>query len=122
LNAPRNRSLDVDYLESTFARFEAADDVFISDFTVEGVYVAQTTWQESATPTISDDVQSFLTNRSATLVFTNASHTEAVLPEGPYILQGKEPPELHQVWRMYPDEASAFVVGLLPADEEVEYK
>jgi hypothetical protein len=57
LNALRNKSLDVAHFENTFARFKATGDVFNSNFAVGGVYVAQTTGCESATPTFSDGVQ-----------------------------------------------------------------
>lgn len=35
------------------------------------------------------------------------------LPSGPYFLSG---PNLHQAWRLYPDDLDAFTFGLLPDD------
>lgn len=36
---------------------------------------------------------------------------ENLLPSGPYFLSG---PNLHQAWRLYPDELEAFAFGLVP--------
>lgn len=38
---------------------------------------------------------------------------ETPLPSGPYFLSG---PNLHQAWRLYPDELKAFTFGLVPDD------
>ncbi|KAF3767012.1 hypothetical protein M406DRAFT_106416 [Cryphonectria parasitica EP155] len=38
---------------------------------------------------------------------------EAQLPSGPYFLSGRN---LHQAWRLYPDDLDAFTFGLLPDD------
>lgn len=35
------------------------------------------------------------------------------MPSGPYFLSG---PNLHQAWRLYPDEYEAFTFGLIPDD------
>lgn len=35
------------------------------------------------------------------------------LPSGPYFLSG---PNLHQAWRLYPDDLEAFASGLIPED------
>ncbi|KAJ4423676.1 hypothetical protein N0V82_001699 [Gnomoniopsis sp. IMI 355080] len=41
------------------------------------------------------------------------SQGEIRLPSGPYFLSG---PNLHQAWRLYPDELEAFTFGLIPDD------
>lgn len=38
---------------------------------------------------------------------------ETHMPSGPYFLSG---PNLHQAWRLYPDELEAFTFGLIPDD------
>lgn len=38
---------------------------------------------------------------------------ESQLPSGPYFLSGRN---LHQAWRLYPDELDAFTFGLIPDD------
>lgn len=38
---------------------------------------------------------------------------ESQLPSGPYFLSGQN---LHQAWRLYPDDLEAFTFGLMPDD------
>lgn len=38
---------------------------------------------------------------------------ESQLPSGPYFLSGRN---LHQAWRLYPDDLDAFTFGLIPDD------
>ncbi|ROW13500.1 hypothetical protein VPNG_04455 [Cytospora leucostoma] len=42
-----------------------------------------------------------------------ASQGQNELPSGPYFLSG---PNLHQAWRLYPDDLEAFTFGLIPED------
>lgn len=43
----------------------------------------------------------------------HSSQARSQLPSGPYFLSGQN---LHQAWRLYPDELEAFTFGLIPDD------
>lgn len=102
-------------IEDSFARFEAADDVFSPLFSKDNLFVLQHNNSDEPTPTIPQEVQELLRARSSQLVsITNAIYDGKSLPEGPYFAKGDN---LHQAWRLYEDDLCAVVTAVIPDDD-----
>ncbi len=86
--------IDLQDLQNAFARFEANDDVFNSDFTTGGFLLAQTLQSDSAARIhLPQVVQEYVGARSSKVLFAAPGKAEPLLPEGPYFLKGQN---LHQ--------------------------
>lgn len=65
-----------------------------------------------ATMDLSKEVEEYLSSRLLSLVYINDAEP---LPQGPYfVLDGN----LHQSWRLYPDNLRAFTTAVIPDDNE----
>lgn len=90
------------------------DDVCEDEFT--GILVVNPTASGSDSRGVAGDVSGPDLSRFSS-VYHIASDSARLLdgasrlPSGPYFLSG---PNLHQAWRLYPDELHAFTFGLLP--------
>lgn len=92
------------------------DDVCTDEFT--GVIVERPSSPGAGSPRILDDNASDQFMGHSHSIYHLASGDVSSqgldkLPSGPYFLSG---PNLHQAWRLYPDELDAFTFGLLPDD------
>lgn len=94
------------------------DDVCTDEFT--GIIVVKPSGSGSesrqACASASDNQTSSLDCLFTVYHMSNELHTSKeidLLPSGPYFLSGQN---LHQAWRLYPDDLDAFTFGLLPDD------
>ena len=79
-------------------------------FTTGGYLIVQQPPQTQPAPGLPDNVTHYLRERSSAIIFLS----DTVLPEGPYFAVGRQ---LHQAWRLYPDNLSSFVTAVIPRDE-----
>lgn len=104
-------------LEDVLDGFNVVDDVWSLEFLTS--VVIQTTLPKTSTHLI--DKLSLVTSRIAhvqTVHIVHVNSGSSQLPQGPYFLhQGK----LHQAYRLYPDTAGAFVIAVVPADDNGRY-
>lgn len=91
------------------------DDVCDDDFT--GILVVNPSSSGSDSGVMADDASGPALSRFSAVYHlvpdANVLKEEDRLPSGPYFLSG---PNLHQAWRLYPDELEAFTFGLIPDD------
>lgn len=91
------------------------DDVCDDDFT--GILVVNPSASSPEAAGVADDVAGPDLSRFSAVyhMVSEAAVLEGDnrLPSGPYFLSG---PNLHQAWRLYPDELEAFTFGLIPDD------
>ncbi|EGX45092.1 hypothetical protein AOL_s00173g193 [Orbilia oligospora ATCC 24927] len=114
LNVQADSPITRDFLEKSISTFSAIDDVFTLDFIKNGIIIAQVGRDETSTQ-VSSELESYLTSKNIGLLFSRpTSHLEAPLPQGPYILRGRN---IHQPWRLYEDHLRAFVTAVFPADD-----
>ncbi|KAK2611385.1 hypothetical protein N8I77_004725 [Diaporthe amygdali] len=89
------------------------DDVCTDEFT--GIIVVKPSGSGSEpTPDNASSAGAFLERPFTVYHLANGplmSKEEDLLPSGPYFLNGQN---LHQAWRLYPDDLDAFTFGLLP--------
>ncbi len=112
--------IDVPTLQSLFARFEAIDDVFNSDFTYGSIMLAQVTnGSQAERPPVSDAVKEYLRAKSSELLFVDPSEAGTPLPEGPYFFKNKR---LHQAWRLYEDNLCSLVTAVIPAEPDEKHE
>jgi len=104
-----NAPITLAAIHDKFAKFEAEDDVFTSEFTTGGYLIVQQPSNQSA-GTLPTDLKRYLHAKSTKLLTL-----DELLPEGPYLALGHH---LHQAWRLYPDTLSAFAVAVVPDDSE----
>lgn len=93
------------------------DDVCTDDFT--GIIVVKPSGPGSEPSRAFDNASGADAQASPDFPFTlyhltnglDTSSERDLLPSGPYFLSGQN---LHQAWRLYPDDLDAFTFGLLP--------
>ncbi|UKZ65400.1 uncharacterized protein TrAtP1_006593 [Trichoderma atroviride] len=96
-------------LQGILDDFRAKDDVWSREFT--GAIIVQTTdIERKLTGEEKDTLRSL---GACNIGFLYSSELEAQLPQGPYFLHHGQ---LHQVYRLYPDTADAFIVSTVPDD------
>ena len=110
----------MDFLINKWKEFSDNDDVFAQEFTTGGLLLLQTDPHRVDIGPAIADVQSYLEERSSTLVLPSTlvlqgDTIDEALPEGPYIVVGNQ---LHQTWRLYEDSLEAFVSSTVPALEQ----
>ena len=105
-----NSPISLEFIEETFSRFEAEDDVFNEHFTTGGLLIIQHSSEQQPSPILPGDVNEYFNARSTRILTLDNS-----IPEGPYFVLGQS---LHQAWRLYLDSLSAFATAVLPADEQ----
>lgn len=112
-------------VQDSFARFLDMDDVFQEGFTHDAYLLIQTSDSASAVPNTEQkpqlapnagtderiplDLADYLKAKSLVLCFVE------YLPvaEGPYFVVGNE---IHQAWRLFPDQLGAFATTVVPDD------
>lgn len=101
-------------LWDTLQYYVQNDDVCVDDFT--GILVVTPTPGSDSHGDVDQWAASDLSNFSSVYHMTPDTRMleqKHELPSGPYFLSG---PNLHQAWRLYPDNLDAFTFGLLPDD------
>lgn len=91
------------------------DDVCEDDFT--GILVVNPSGSGSGADAVADHAFAPDLSRFSAVYHMVSEATafegDSRLPSGPYFLSG---PNLHQAWRLYPDDLEAFTSGLIPDD------
>ena len=101
-------------IQETFDVFLKEDDVFQDAFTENGFLVIKTNARNLTIKDPPKYVEEYLNSRLLTPVCLHV-HDADELPLGPYfILDGN----IHQAWRLYPDNLSAFSTAVIPDDDE----
>jgi hypothetical protein len=109
-------------LRKTLDRYINEDDVCTEEFT--GIIVVKPTAEDGGGSSLASAPRtehSFSPSFSAIYHLANDGHESSPLhrlgakelPSGPYFLSGRN---LHQAWRLYPDDLHAFVFGMIPND------
>ncbi|KAJ5160568.1 uncharacterized protein N7482_007572 [Penicillium canariense] len=80
--------------------FHQADDIYSEEFAQSVVL--------TGSPEELDHGRSNLQSQNLSSVYTTSG---VDLPPGPYFLHG---PNIHQAWRLYPDDLDAFIFGVIP--------
>jgi hypothetical protein len=96
-------------LGKTLQRYVDSDDVCTYDFTDILVVKPSETRRNNSILAVRNNFSSVYYLQPS---FDATGHSSE-LPSGPYFLRG---PNLHQAWRLYPDELNAFTVGMVPED------
>jgi hypothetical protein len=99
----------------TVEQFKITDDVFSSDFLTDTVIVQSSAeisveWKDSTA--LETSYRSWLIKSLLTL---RPAADEKWLPSGPYFLFGKN---LHQAWRLYPDNLDCFATTVVQRDTQ----
>ncbi|TAQ90720.1 hypothetical protein B7494_g1006 [Chlorociboria aeruginascens] len=89
--------------------FDCVDDVYSKAF-AETIVVAHTSADEVEIGTATPLNYSGLLS---TILYSRLDSSITSLPSGPYFLRGSN---IHQAWRLYPDELDAFNYGVVPQD------
>lgn len=112
------QTIDLALLKDTSARFEAHDNVFNTHFTIGSVLLVQNI-SPYVPAELSQECREYLVKRSSRLHVLEEGDGVVRLPEGPYILKARN---LHQAWRLYPDESRCLVTTIVPDDGGDRYK
>jgi hypothetical protein len=108
---------NVEAVLSSFAQFADVDDVFSGAF--KGTIVVQSMVQANDQAEDRADHQADLgaqlrsSNMFQSVYFSTVTFEYNILPSGPYFLRGWN---IHQAWRLYPDELDAFIFAVIPED------
>lgn len=98
-------TLNFSVISAKLAHFEAVDDVFSAEFGKVLIVASSRTSVKG--------LASY--QKVEPIIYHLDSEVSAVangsLPDGPYFLRGRN---LHQAWRLYPDELEAFSFGVVP--------
>lgn len=99
---------DQNDITNRLKHFDKYDDVFTEAFAATFVIHGL---QESIEG--SDSYQETLAELFPSILFSRTDGNTEALPSGPYFLHGSD---IHQAWRLYPDELDAFIYGVIPRD------
>lgn len=113
IEIPSNE-ISVGLIQDTFDRFLAEDDVFQEGFTKSGFLIIKPRTPDLTAKALPKDVEEYLNSRLLTPIYLNYSEK---LPQGPYFAFDGE---LHQPWRLYPDDLAAFTTAVIPDDDAPE--
>ena len=103
-----SNDFSVDDILSKINEFAENDDVYCEEFGKSLVF--QTT-SENRRRSISILQKLRSLSRFRKVLVLGATSPADLLPSGPYFIQGKN---IHQAWRLYPDELDAFVTTVVP--------
>lgn len=95
------------------SQFTSRDDVFSADF-LTGIIGLQSPCESPATLEDFHDLNTSLGNWNVTSVL-EVSVKDIELPPGPYFLCGKN---IHQAWKLYPDDLDAFQTTVIPENTQ----
>jgi hypothetical protein len=105
-------ALSLEAVQNTINQFREKDDVFQDAFTSGSYLIVKPQASESSVPERPpSDVAEYLTSRQLELIYLE--QTEPVA-QGPYFVVNGE---LHQAWRLYPDDLEAFTTAVIPDDD-----
>lgn len=90
---------------STFAQI---DDVYQKAFG-NNVVIVRTGTEPSPT----DLASKLNTSGCFSAIYSSRPNSTITLPSGPYFLHGND---IHQAWRLYPDDLDAFIFGVIAED------
>lgn len=113
--------LSVRGLGDTLSRFQQDDDVYQHEFASHGYLLlkgmadtAGAGEEHPSTLQAEGSMDPDLKNHLQARYLTALRCPDESLPEGPYIVIGRN---VHQAWRVYPDTLSAFVTSVVPNDD-----
>lgn len=90
---------------TTFAQI---DDVYHEEFGNNVVIVTAGT-----EPSPADLTTRLNMSGNFSAIYSSRPNSTVTLPSGPYFLHGSD---IHQAWRLYPDDLDAFIFGVIPED------
>lgn len=101
-------NLSTDSILTTINTFTHADDVY-SEYFKRSLIIQTTGSLKDAS--LLHELRS--SPHFDTIHMSTVSSLEKLLPSGPYFLQGQN---IHQAWRLYPDELDAFIITVVPRE------
>lgn len=99
------------FIQTKLEEFQNSDDVFTPEFAEKAALILL--YETGNPPQPSQELSDYLKDRSNNLIFQKKTE-DAEWHEGPYFLTNQE---LHQSWRVYPDNLNAFISTVIPDDE-----
>lgn len=98
-------------IQTKLDEFQNSDDVYTPEFAEKAAFILLHETENPPRP--NQELSDYLKGRPGSLIFQKKTEG-AEWHEGPYFLINQE---LHQSWRVYPDNLNAFTSTVIPDDE-----
>lgn len=100
------------YIQTKLDKFQNSDDVYTPEFVEKAAFILL--YETANPPRSNQELSDYLKNRSPGSLIFQKKTEDVEWHEGPYFLTNQE---LHQSWRVYPDNLNAFTSTVIPDDE-----